>query len=75
MRSNEEAEILYTFNIPALNENELDIKIYEPILFASEIILPVEINGLPDGQNRIFNKKIDKEKIRSLLTLLDNVAN
>ena len=74
MRSKEQAEILYTFGLPPNNENEITIKIYEPVLFAAEMVLPVEFEGLPNGESGIFNKPINVEKLRSLLAILDGIA-
>lgn len=64
MRSKEQTEILYTFNLPSDSENEITINIYEPVLFAAEIILPVEFEGLPEGENGIFNKPLNVENLR-----------
>ena len=74
MRSKEQAEILYTFDLPPNNQNEITIKIYEPVLFAAELVLSVEFEGLPNGQGGIFNKPINVEKLRALLAILDGMA-
>ncbi len=74
MRSKEQTDILYTFNLPSDNENEITINIYEPVLFATEIILPVEFQGLPDGENDIFHKPINVENLRTLLATLDGIS-
>ncbi len=74
MKSTQQSEILYVFNLPSDTGNEITIKIYEPVLFAADLVLPVEIEGLPNGQNGIFNKPLDAEKIRSLLEILDGIS-
>lgn len=74
MRSKEESVILYTFNIPSNSEDKITMRIYEPVLFAAEIILPVEFEGLPNGENGIYNKPLDLEKLRSMLKILDSIS-
>ena len=73
MKSTEQSEILYIFNLPSDTANEITVKIYEPVLFAADLVLPVEIEGLPNGQNGIFNKPLNAEKLRSLLAILDGI--
>ncbi len=74
MRSKQQSEILYEFNLPSTAENNITVKIYEPVLFAADLVLPVEIEGLPNGQSGIFNKAMDVEKLRSLLAVLEGMS-
>lgn len=74
MKSTQQSEILYEFKLPSDRKNGITVKIYEPVLFAADLLLPVEIEGLPNGQNGIFNKPLDVEKLRSLLEILDGIS-